>query len=191
MDTLECIKRRIEEIVAQSKVPEDPLHAKNTLEWLLKLKPDADIALQIAALGHDVERAIEERKIKRENFSDYDEFKRAHASNSAQILKEIMIECGADEELMNDVVDLVKKHEWGGDERANLVMYADTLSFFEVNLPFYFKRNGLEETRRRFFWGYRKLPEKFKKLLENFNYSDERITNLVKEWLREERQKGR
>jgi len=191
MDTLECIKRRIEEIVAQSKVPEDPLHAKNTLEWLLKLKPDADIALQIAALGHDVERAIEERKIKRENFSDYDEFKRAHASNSAQILKEIMIECGADEELMNDVVDLVKKHEWGGDERANLVMYADTLSFFEINLPFYFKRNGLEETRRRFFWGYRKLPEKFKKLLENFNYSDERITNLVKEWLREERQKGR
>ncbi len=191
MDTLECIKRRIEEIVAQSKVPEDPLHAKNTLEWLLKLKPDADIALQIAALGHDVERAIEERKIKRENFSDYDEFKRAHASNSAQILKEIMIECGADEELMNDVVDLVKKHEWGGDERANLVMYADTLSFFEVNLPFYFKRNGLEETKRRFFWGYRKLPEKFKKLLENFNYSDERITNLVKEWLREERQKGR
>jgi len=191
MDTLECIKRRIEEIVAQSKVPEDPLHAKNTLEWLLKLKPDADIALQIAALGHDVERAIEERKIKRENFSDYDEFKRAHASNSAQILKEIMIECGADEELMNDVVDLVKKHEWGGDERANLVMYADTLSFFEVNLPFYFKRNGLEETRRRFFWGYRKLPEKFKKLLENFNYSDERITNLVKEWLREERQRGR
>jgi len=191
MDTLECIKRRIEEIVAQSKVPEDPLHAKNTLEWLLKLKPDADIALQIAALGHDVERAIEERKIKRENFSDYDEFKRAHASNSAQILKEIMIECGADEELMNDVVDLVKKHEWGGDERANLVMYADTLSFFEINLPFYFKRNGLEETRRRFFWGYRKLPEKFKKLLKNFNYSDERITNLVKEWLREERQKGR
>lgn len=191
MDTLECIKRRIEEIVAQSKVPEDPLHAKNTLEWLLKLKPDADIALQIAALGHDVERAIEERKIKRENFSDYDEFKRAHASNSAQILKEIMIECGADEELMNDVVDLVKKHEWGGDERANLVMYADTLSFFEVNLPFYFKRNGLEETKRRFFWGYRKLPEKFKKLLENFNYSDERITNLVKEWLREERQRGR
>lgn len=186
MDTLECIKRRIEEIVAHSRVPEDPLHAKNTLEWLLKLKPDADTALQIAALGHDVERAIEERKVKRENFSDYNEFKKAHALNSARILKEIMVECGADEDLINDVVELVKKHEWGGDERANLLMVADTLSFFEVNLPLYFQRNSLEETKRRFLWGYRKLPERFKKLVKNFNYSDEKLNTLVKEWLREE-----
>ncbi len=37
-------------------MPEDPRHAENTLDWLLKLKPDADEALQIAALGHDIER---------------------------------------------------------------------------------------------------------------------------------------
>ena len=71
MDALECIKRRIEETVERSRVPEDPLHARNTLEWLLKLKSDADVALQIAALGHDIERAMEERKVRRENFSDY------------------------------------------------------------------------------------------------------------------------
>ena len=183
MDALECIKRRIEETIARSRVPEDPLHARNTLEWLLKLKSDADVALQIAALGHDIERAMEERKVRRENFSDYEEFKKAHALNSARILKEIMEECGADEDLINDVVDLVKKHEWGEDERADLLMIADTLSFFEVNLPLYFQRNSLEETRRRFLWGYRKLPEEFKGVVKRFRYKDEKLNRLVREWV--------
>jgi len=183
MDALECIKRRIEETIARSRVPEDPLHARNTLEWLLKLKLDADVALQIAALGHDIERAMEERKVRRENFSDYEEFKKAHALNSARILKEIMEECGADEDLINDVVDLVKKHEWGGDERAGLLMIADTLSFFEVNLPLYFQRNSLEETKRRFLWGYRKLPEELKRVVKKFRYKDEKLNRLVREWV--------
>jgi len=186
MDALECIKRRIEETVERSRVPEDPLHARNTLEWLLKLKSDADLALQIAALGHDIERAVEERKVRRENFSDYEEFKKAHALNSARILEEIMKECGVDEDLINDVVDLVKKHEWGGDERADLLMIADTLSFFEVNLPFYFQRNSVEETKRRFLWGYRKLPEEFKGVVKKFRYKDERLDRLVREWMERE-----
>jgi len=186
MDALECIKRRIEETVAHSRVPEDPLHARNTLEWLLKLKSDADVALQIAALGHDIERAMEERKVRRENFSDYEEFKKAHALNSARILKEIMEECGVDEDLINDVVDLVKKHEWGGDERSDLLMYADALSFFEVNLPFYFLRNSVEETKRRFLWGYRKLPEELKEVVKKFRYKDEKLNRLVREWMERE-----
>ena len=35
-----------------------------------ELKPDADDALKIAALGHDIERAIEERKVRREDYKD-------------------------------------------------------------------------------------------------------------------------
>ena len=58
----------MEWIIKKSQVPEDPIHSKNTLEWLLKLKPDADDALKIAALGHDIERAIAERKVRREDF---------------------------------------------------------------------------------------------------------------------------
>jgi hypothetical protein len=58
MHSIDCVKKRIEEIIKTSPVPEDPIHSKNTLEWLLWLKPDADEALQIAALGHDIERAI-------------------------------------------------------------------------------------------------------------------------------------
>ena len=89
-NSLACTKRRIREIVARSRVPEDPRHAENTLAWLLRLAPEADEALQIAALGHDIERAIESRKVRRPDFPDYDAFKAAHAENSARILAEVM-----------------------------------------------------------------------------------------------------
>jgi len=149
------------------------------------LKILEEYGCSVAALGHDIERAMEERKVRRENFSDYEEFKKAHALNSARILKEIMEECGVDEDLINDVVDLVKKHEWGGDERSDLLMYADALSFFEVNLPFYFQRNSVEETKRRFLWGYRKLPEELKEVVKKFRYKDEKLNRLVREWMEE------
>ena len=75
-------------------MPEDSIHSKNTLQWLLRLKPDADEGLQIAALGHDIERAIEERKVKRQDFEDYDAFKQAHARDSASILRKLMLDNG-------------------------------------------------------------------------------------------------
>ncbi len=67
----ECVKKKIEKIIKNSLVPEDLIHSKNTLEWLLILKPDADEALQIAALAHDIERAIEERKVKRKDYQEF------------------------------------------------------------------------------------------------------------------------
>ncbi len=59
MDNFDDLKSEIEETIRNSAVPEDPVHSKNTLEWLLRLNPDADEALKIAALGHDIERAID------------------------------------------------------------------------------------------------------------------------------------
>ena len=34
-------------------------HFDRTLYWVLKLKPDADEALQIAAYSHDIQRAFD------------------------------------------------------------------------------------------------------------------------------------
>ena len=49
MNHIDRLKNEIRSIISGSEVPEDPVHAQNTLEWLLKLKPDADDALKIAA----------------------------------------------------------------------------------------------------------------------------------------------
>lgn len=116
MNDIDCVKNKINNIIKNSSVPEDLIHSKNTLEWLLKLDPDADEGLKIAALGHDIERAIEERKIKRRNYKNYDEFKAAHALNSARIMAEIMKECRLNKKLADDVFSLVRYHEKAKNE---------------------------------------------------------------------------
>ncbi|MCZ6842402.1 MAG: DUF4202 family protein, partial [SAR324 cluster bacterium] len=90
MSSTEQAIRTIRETIARSEVPEDPPHAEDTLRWVLKLDPKADQALQIAALAHDIDRAVTARKVHREEFTDYDEFKSAHARNGAIILREIL-----------------------------------------------------------------------------------------------------
>jgi hypothetical protein len=179
MKEIECVKKKIEKIIKNSLVSEDPIHSKNTLEWLLKLKPDADEALKIAALAHDIERAIEKRKVKRKDYRDYDEFKNAHALNSAKILLDIMKECNA----ADDVFRLIRFHETGGSRRVNILRGADGISFFHVNLPEYFSRNGKKETEKRWFWGYRRLSEKEKIIIAKFNYQDKELNALVTTWL--------
>ena len=127
MDRLEQVARRIREVIAGSTVPEDPEHSRNTLGWLLQLDPTADAALRIAALGHDIDRAVEERKVRRADFADYDAFKAAHARNSADILGEILHECGVEDEALRQEVDrLVCRHEVGGDPRSDLLKDADS-----------------------------------------------------------------
>ncbi|MBE9545891.1 MAG: DUF4202 family protein [Proteobacteria bacterium] len=166
-----------------SAVSEDPVHSKNTLKWLLKFDPDADEALQIAALGHDIERAVEERKVRRKDYESYDEFKKAHALKSAEILREIMDECRSSRKLTEDVYNLICLHERGGHNRANLLRDADSISFFDVNLSFYFTRNGVEETKERYLWGYRKLSDSLKAIVADFNYEDKELDSLVKSWI--------
>ncbi len=181
MNSTERLRRKIESTIARSGVAEDPVHSKNTLKWLLKLKPDADEVLQIAAMGHDIERAVEQRKVRREDFPDYDRFKAAHARNSAVILKEIMLECGVeDERPIQEVYDLVCRHEVGGDPRCDLLKDADGISFFEVNLPFYYQRNDPEETKRRCRWGYRRLSEEAKKIVGNLSFENEQLNTLLR-----------
>lgn len=171
----------IEETIKQSDVPEDPIHSKNTLQWLLKLEPDADEALQIAALGHDIERALRGQKVKRQDFEDYEAFKRAHARNSAEILRRLLVESGVnDTGLVENVFNLVRRHEVGGDFRSDMLQDADSLSYFDVNLPHYFERHGWEETLRRCRWGYRRLSERARTMLTELRHDSEELCALLK-----------
>ncbi len=180
MDSVDCVKSKIEEIVKKSPVPEDLSHSRNTLEWVLKLDPGADEALKIAALGHDIERAIEERKVKRKNFRNYDEFKDAHASNSAKVMIGIMKKCGISKKLSADIFSLVRYHETGTAKRIDILRNADSISFFDVNLPYYFVRNGPKETKKRCLWGYGRLSRHLKSTVVEFVYRDKELEALVR-----------
>ena len=182
-DAIEKVKGKIDEIVAMSPYSEDIFHSINTYEWVLKLKPEADedIALMISALGHDIERGLDDRRVKASGYETFDEFKQAHALISAEILVELLEEFFIDQDIIDDVAHLVANHEVGGDERENLLMHADVLSFFHVCLPLYFDRRGPETTRKRCVWGYKKLPDNFKKLLREIDFIDEELEELVME----------
>ncbi len=181
IDRIQHVKETIEAVVAKSRVPEDPVHSKNTLAWLLRLKPDADEALKIAALGHDIERAIERRKVRRADFDDYEKFKAAHARNSALVLREIMQKCGLPAAITDDVCLLVRRHEVGGDERCDLLKDADSISYFEVNLPHYFAREGYSETLRRTIWGYHRLSASGRHFIRSIKYETDILETLLQE----------
>ena len=187
MNSIECTKQEIRAVIGGSKVPEDVRHAENTLDWLLKLKPDADEALQIAALGHDIERALKVREVKRADYSDYEIFKAAHARMSAEILRGIMKDCGVLPDIASEVYLLVYRHETGGDPRVDLIKNVDSISYFHVNLPLYYQREGREETKRRCIWGYGRLSARGKKIVESMTYADEKLTELLQEAIREAR----
>ncbi len=179
MDSIDCAKEKIRGVIAGSHVPEDPRHADNTLEWLLRLDPNADDALQLAALAHDIDRALEATKVKRADFNDYDAFKAAHAVNGADILRPLLAECGVEQKLLNEACRLVTVHEVGGDPRSDLLKDADAISYFDSNLPLYYQREGWAETTRRSLWGYRRLSARAREIVKNISYEEEAITRLL------------
>ena len=179
MNSIDCAKEKIRCVIAGSRVPEDPCHADNTLEWLMRLDPNADEALQLAALGHDIDRALEATKVKRADFNDYDSFKAAHAENGAQILRGLLTECGVEENILDEACRLVTVHEVGGDPRSELLKDADAISYFDSNLPLYYQREGWDETKRRSLWGYRRLSTRARVIVENISYEEEAINRLL------------
>ncbi len=181
IDSIVCAKQKIRAIISKSGVPEDPVHAENVLEWVLKLKPDADEALQIAALAHDIDRAVEKRKILRSDFNDYDAFKAAHAKNSARILREILNGYHVEQTIIDEACRLVERHETGGDLCSDLLKDADSISFFEVNMPLYFQREGYEETLKRCIWGYHRLSPKMKAICQKMTYSHHSLDKILQE----------
>ncbi len=185
MSSIECAKKKIRLVVAGSRVPEDSRHADNTLEWLLRLEPDADGALQLAALAHDIDRAIDGLKVKRADFDDYDAFKAAHARNGAEILRPILTECGVEQHIVDEACRLVEVHEVGGDFRSDLLKDADSISYFDVNLPFYYRREGWNEAKRRSSWGYRRLSPRGKEIVKHIVHEEEVPVRLLREVIQE------
>ena len=183
MDKIRILKSRIKDIISRSKITEDPIHAENTLKWLLFFEPDADDALQISAIGHDIERAMEHIKVRREDYPDYDSFKSAHAKNSARVLTEIMNEMGLGKDIIDDVNYLVSHHEVGGDKRADLLRDVDSLSFFDVNLPHFYHREGFHNALQRCIYGYKRISPARRKWIQGLFYEDDELNNLVRKIL--------
>lgn len=112
-------------------------HLERTEAWALELAPDAGMALRLAALTHDMERAYPEGSPRWEPGRGWDDplYTIAHSERSARIVGDFLRDRGADERFVREVVRLILFHETGGFEEADVVQAADSLSFLETMAP--------------------------------------------------------
>lgn len=168
MKNFEEIKKEIEDILVSRKSDPELPHANGTLNWLLKIKPDADDALKIAAFAHDIERCV----VMHEKSSDYlivNEFekyltlKQEHADKGAEIVATILEKYGVGEAERERVKYLIAHHEVGGANDADIMCDADSMSYLEDNFDGYLKRYGPDRARVKLEWMFGRMSEKGKK----------------------------
>src|SRR3954463_13906525 len=112
-------------------------HLLRTEDWVVTLDPDASERLRLAAVLHDIERAIPAPGTSWDSARDWDSpvYNRWHQDRSAEIAAGWLREHGASEELVDGVERLIRVHEDGGWPEADVLQAADSLSFLEVLAP--------------------------------------------------------
>jgi len=184
MNKILLVEKEIEKIILQSPHKTDPFHSKCTKTWLLKLKPDADDALQIAALAHDIERGFpseSECKPKERNIKEYNKHKEEHSKRSAKIIGDMLQKHDFDNSFIQKVVRLVLLHEVGGDEEADILKDADSLAFFEGNLEYYFSRHDTDTTIFQIKYKFDRMSQKAKSIAKEMKYSDTILNKLFQD----------
>lgn len=183
MQDIVKLENEIERIISKSPVKTDLAHARSAKKWILKLKPDADLPLQISALSHDIERSFQSDHYNRtkEIFDNYHENKRIHSEKSAKIIVGLLKKHGFEESFISKVEHLVLKHEFGGDEESNLLMDADSISFFEENFVQYFEKFGEEMARKKIRFMYNRMSEKARQFAKKIKYGNPKLNLIFRE----------
>jgi len=155
-------------------------HSQSVWQWVLKLKPDADIALQIAALGHDIDRSFKDYRKTKAKFATYDEYKKEHALQSAKITCDILRKYNFDEITIDKVKNLIENHEVGGEGDVEILMEADSITFFN-DLSHYQQTHTQEETIDKIKFMYNRLNDKAKLMINQINFKNAESAKLFKE----------
>jgi hypothetical protein len=149
-------------------------HLVRTGYWVKKIYPEADDALIIAAISHDIERAFNEGRtppsseLKGAKWDD-PEYDKWHSERSAKFVSDFLENEGAGGELIKEVAKLVGSHEHGGWKEADILRDADSLSFLEVNAPVFISwipnELSAEDVKGKFDFMYKRIGGKEAKQL--------------------------
>lgn len=108
-------------------------HLRRTRDWVVRLDPDAGLALRIAALTHDIERRVPGGPDPWQHDWGDPRYVLEHSIRSARMVRAWLEALDAPGGLVADVERLILHHEIGGYADADLLQAADSLSFLEVN----------------------------------------------------------
>lgn len=145
----------------------DYAHALDAWQWVLRLAPRASLALQLAALFHDVERLVSEPVTRIEQHAaDYAAFKRAHARRGGELAAMALADVGLGRATVDRVAELIATHEeQGAGAEAALLNDADALSFFSRNSAGFADYYGPAHTRTKVRYTYARLSENGRRAL--------------------------
>jgi len=137
----------------------DWAHALDVWQWTVRLDPEAGLAVQLAALFHDIERLVSEADARIEHqAADYQGFKDEHARRGAEMADAALEQAGIDAATRRQVARLIAGHERSSDDPdLALLNDADALSFFSLNSPGYVDYFGPEAARRKVSWTLARL----------------------------------
>ena len=142
-------------------------HFLRTVYWTKQLRPNADEALLISAVAHDIQRAFRKKDFP-ENTSGNPLLNPAmldnHQKKGAEIITDFLVKQNSDQKLIDRVKMLVSKHEVGGNADQNLLKDADSISFFENNTGYFIEKLvplfGKEVIEEKFDWMYERITSK-------------------------------
>lgn len=169
------IKEKVRRFVDDSFGKQIP-HHERTVFWLLRLKPDADEAMQIAAYSHDIDRAFRKlssaETFRNNELNDHGIIKE-HQNKGARIMTEYLIKENVSEAVTRRVAHMIAKHEVGGDAESDLIKDADSISYLENNASMHAeglaKLLGTDKIKRKFDWMYDRVTnEKAHKIAKPF-----------------------
>lgn len=151
-------------------------HFLRTVHWIKALRPDADVALLISAVAHDIERAYRQKDVlEKKTSAGYTnvEFFRPHEERGAEIICDFLKQQGATAEIIGRVKMLVSRHEEGGNDDQNLLKDADSVSFFETNISLFLTKDvqdvGKGKVKEKFDWMFNRITsEKAKQIAQPF-----------------------
>ena len=172
--------------LAKPLVRADYNHALDTWQWTLRLEPEAGLAVQVAALFHDIERLESEADVRIEQHAaDYQTFKDAHAERGAALADAVLARAGVDAETRRRAGRLIAEHEQPqGFDAADCALLndADALSFFSLNSPGYLDYYGEEQTRHKVAYTLRRLRPESRRHLAGLRLPSQ-VADLVAEEL--------
>ncbi len=153
-------------------VKADHDHALDTWQWVLELDPDAGLAVQVAALFHDIERLDSEAGARIEHRApDYQAFKDNHALQGALVTARTLEGSGLSPLEVVHVTDLVAGHERPQARgEAALLADADVLSFFSSNVHGFLRCYGPAHTQLKIAWSLRRLRPRAAQMIERIRF---------------------
>ncbi|HRO65744.1 MAG TPA: DUF4202 family protein [Candidatus Dojkabacteria bacterium] len=154
-------------------------HLLKTVEFIKLLKTDADEAMLIAAIAHDIERGSKSKQpseiIKKQGFKDENHLK-YHQEEGARITAKFLKNINADKDMVERVVMLISKHEVGGNTDQNLLKDADSMSFFETNVEHFVSKKvheyGYEKVKEKLDWMFNRITQDRAKELVREKYEE-------------------